>query len=278
MDMWGMGIKLDILAEYFDDQFYDELYNLGTSENTTDKVATTNNTSSSTADLKILTQTEISLLKEVLERISKDDLNLLLKEDGYDINIIENTDVLNPLDCYNLIKRTSRTWSKIRDTISKYENMDKEFIIGMADVLRHFPRWEESRIASALGLLNVQLYYNLDPGDLMNGKLRDNVRNITYQAVSRLKPEDVKLIATTAKNENNLKSQITWLRATPELHKQYRKAVKLHNNLLAKATAELVKESWVMFDETVDESLPLVEDIRNYLTEGRKLCPPFQGK
>ena len=75
------GLKLDILAEYFDDQFYDELYNLGTSENTTDKVATTNNTSSSTADLKILTQTEISLLKEVLERISKDDLNLLLKED-----------------------------------------------------------------------------------------------------------------------------------------------------------------------------------------------------
>ena len=68
-----------------------------------------NNTSSSIADLKILLQRELDLVKNILLYFSKDDVNTMLEEDGYNIAMIEETDVLNPIDSYNLIKRTSRT-------------------------------------------------------------------------------------------------------------------------------------------------------------------------
>ena len=113
---------------------------------------------------------------------------------------------------------------------------------------------------------------------MINGILKDNLRNRTFHAITRLRPEDVKLIASVAKSENNLKSQITWLRTCPELHKEYRKAVKVHDNLLIKSPAKQLKESWAMFDHTVDESERVVEDIAKYFAEGRKRCPAFQSK
>ena len=266
--MTNLDFTRHFSAEYFDDEYYEELYNLGTSQNTTKKTAVNNNTSSSIADLKILISREIKLMKEVLEHLNVNELNLLLKEDGYDINVIANTDVLNPIDSYNLIKRTSRTWKKIKEILQTDDQ--KKTCIGLIEkALTEFPMWEDSRIASALGLLNIQLYYDLDPALLMDGKLKDNLRNKTYQAVSKLRSDDVKLIASVAKNENNLKSQITWLRASPELRKQYRKATKFHNNLLAEEPEELGKQSWVVFEDTVDESIPVVEDIHKYIKAGR---------
>ena len=42
--------------------------------------------------------------------------------------MIEATDILNPIDSYNLIKRTSITWHKIIEAIWKIKNMDKKDI------------------------------------------------------------------------------------------------------------------------------------------------------
>ena len=205
-------------------------------------------------------------------------LNTLLEEDGYDLAMIEGTDVLNPIDCYNLIKRTSRTWKRVKNVLMKKENIDEKNMKVIEKIMTEFPSWESSRIASALGLLNIQLYYELDPAEMMEGVLRDELRKKTYQAATRLRPEDLKLIASVAKSENNLKSQIIWLRASSQLHKLYRKAVKFHNNLLAESARDLVKNSWKVFEHTVDESVPVVEDISKLLEEGKNQCPPFQGK
>ena len=68
------------------------------------------------------------LVNEALKYINQDNLNVLLKEDGYDLNMIEATDILNPIDSYNLIKRTSITWHKIIEAIWKIKNMDKKDI------------------------------------------------------------------------------------------------------------------------------------------------------
>ena len=66
------------------------------------------------------------LVNEALKYINQDNLNVLLKEDGYDLNMIEATDILNPIDSYNLIKRTSITWHKIIEAI--WKNMDEKDI------------------------------------------------------------------------------------------------------------------------------------------------------
>ena len=150
--------------------YYEELYNLGTSHNTSKKDAVANNTSSSIADLKILLQRELDLVKTLLLYFSKDDVNTMLKEDGYNIAMVEETDVLNPIDSYNLIKKTSRTWIKVKDALLKKGNIDKVHSDTIKDIMSRFPSWENNRIASALGLLNIQLYYELDPEDTMLGE------------------------------------------------------------------------------------------------------------
>ena len=114
---------------------------------------------------------------------------------------------------------------KVKDELLEKESIDEVHSDVIKDRLSRSPSWENNRIASALGLLNIQLYYELYPAEIMEGILRDKLRQKTYQAATRLRPEDVKLIASVAKSENNLKSQITWLRASTQLNKLYRKVV-----------------------------------------------------
>jgi hypothetical protein len=40
-----------------------------------------------------------------------------LRKDGYSISIIRNTIVNHPIDNYNLLKRTSRTWRNLKDIL-----------------------------------------------------------------------------------------------------------------------------------------------------------------
>ena len=109
-----------ISVEAFSKAVVEELYNNGTSELTMNDDSLRNNTSSSIADLKILNGKEDELLKTIDRCVlNMDAIKLVFKEDGFSINSIVNSDVYNPIDAYNLIKRTSRTWHKIRKLLEK---------------------------------------------------------------------------------------------------------------------------------------------------------------
>ena len=267
-----------ISVEAFSKEVVEELYNNGTSELTMNDDSLRNNTSSSIADLKILNGKEKELLKTIEKSaLNMDNIKLILKEDGFSINSIVNSDVYNPIDAYNLIKRTSRTWPKIRKLLEK-EKLETKTIEYIDSTISEFPSWEHSRIASALGLVNVQVYYDLEPADLVNGIVKDNLKNVTYQAETKLGVGDAKLIAQVAEEENHYSSAIKWLALFPQLRKRYKKLVTLHNELLAYYPDVAVTKEIFTFNETVDESLPSDNKLPELIKKGRSQCPPFQGK
>ena len=273
------GEKFDlILVETLGKENVEELYNNGTSELTINPDSLRNNTSSSIEDLKILNGIEKDLLKTVKNSVlNMDTIELALKDNGFSINSIFNSDVYNPIDSYNLIKRTSRTWPKIRKLLEK-ENLETRTIEDIDSTMSEFPTWEHSRIASALGLLNVQIYYDLEPADLINGIVKDNLKNVTYQAETKLGVGDAKLIAQVAEMENHYSSAIKWLALFPQLRKRYKKLVTVHNELLAYHPDVVVTKEIFTFNETVDESIPSDDKLSEFVKKGRSQCPPFQGK
>ena len=72
-------------------------------------------TASSSEDMQLLLQRELAMIEDILRQISADDLNRLLERFGYTLAIIRRTDVLHPIDGYNLIKRTARMWGNITE-------------------------------------------------------------------------------------------------------------------------------------------------------------------
>ena len=255
----------------------EELYNNGTSELTMKKASLRNNTSSSIADLKILKEKEEELLKTL--EMSVLDPSLItksLEEDGYSIDSILYCDVFHPIDSYNLIKRTSRTWPRIRKLLENVE-LNQAVLERVDSIISEFPTWEHSRIASALGLVNVQVYYDLDPAHMVDGIVHDKLKNITYQAQTRLNVGDAKLIAQVAEDNNHYDSALQWLRLFPQLIKRYKKLVRIHNDLLAYHPDVAVTKEIFVFNETLDESIQTSENISVLLEKGRTQCPPFQG-
>ena len=236
-----------------------------------------NNTSSSIADLKILNEKEKDLLNNLEHAI--DDMDIVidtLKEDGYTIENILQSDVYNPVDSYNLIKRTSRTWTRIRKAFEE-KKIDDRLIKLVDEKIEDFPNWEHSRIASALGLLNVQLYYDLEPEDLLYGKVIDKFNKIEYKANTRLNVGDVKLIAHVAEEEKQYSTALRWLKLFPQLRKRYKKLATIHNELVAFNPEEAVRKEIFTFDDTVDETLAHESQLVALQEIGRKQCPPFQG-
>ena len=73
----------------------------------------------------------------------------VLESDGYRIQSVLNSDILNPVDSYNLIKRTARTWPKVKDALNasdvEKENEEKRFSSQLQSVLETFPSWEKNR-------------------------------------------------------------------------------------------------------------------------------------
>ena len=126
--------------------------------------------------------------------------------------------------------------------------------------------------------MNVQIYYDLDPADLVNGVVKDNLKNVTYQAETRLNVGDVKLIAQVAEDDNHYSSAIKWLRLYPQLRKRYKKLVSVHNELLAFYPEVAVTKEIFLFDKTIGETIPSASNISDLLEKGRSQCPPFQGK
>ena len=159
-----------------------------------------NNTQSSIADLLLLHQRETQLL--TLCQSDQRVLNVILQEfsaDGYDLDSVMNSDIYHPVDSYNLIKRTARTWRRILSRIDDDQVMDS-----VVNTINKFPDWRTSRVGVALGLLNIHKYYDLQPRDLAQGVLHDLRRNLTWVARTRLGAGDAKLLAEVALEVGNI--------------------------------------------------------------------------
>ena len=108
--------------------------------------------------------------------------------------------------------------------------------------------------------------------------MTDSLRNITYQAATRLTAGDAKLIAEVAEAENLLSFAIQWLRLFPQLRKKYRRLVRLHDNYVNYEPEKAIRHGVVTSDEPVEETVfpdsPMARLRRNY----RSLCPPHRGE
>ena len=139
------------------------------------------NPASSVTDLRVLLNAEKRLLHflseyDEMSAIARD----ILEAEGFTIAAIHNSDVLHPVDGYNLIKRLGRVWPKVQkemklrddkdwqgadnvnkeDIVNKVDKVDKEdkgkeevgvsvsrrLVRQLETALEQFPSWEENRV------------------------------------------------------------------------------------------------------------------------------------
>ena len=83
------------------------------------------NPASSVTDLRALLTTEKGLLSLLSEH--KDIFSIakfVLEEENFNISTIYNSDVLHPIDAYNLIKRLGRAWPKVLEALKLHADRD----------------------------------------------------------------------------------------------------------------------------------------------------------
>lgn len=255
-----------------------EIYLNGTTETTTGGNDVINNTQSSIADLLLLHDRETQLL-EMFQSDEKN-LNVITKEfetDDYALESVKKSDILHPVDSYNLIKRTARTWKRIGQKLNIEDEQLRNTVL---ETIKSFPDWETSRFAVALGLLNIHKYYELEPVDLVNGILHDHFKNVTYYAKTRLGVGDAKLLAEVALDDEmeNLVGAVQWLKIFPKLRKRYMKLAIRHDDLInynpKEALEKHILTAEVPFEQTVFEKTEIKK--LNDLEKAR--CPPFTGE
>ena len=136
------------------------------------------NSASSVTDLRVLLNAEKRLLRflseyDEMSAIARD----ILEAEGFTIAAIHNSDVLHPVDGYNLIKRLGRVWPKVQkkmklrddkdwqgadkfnqeDIMDKVDKVDKDkeevgvsvsrrLVRQLETALEQFPSWEENRV------------------------------------------------------------------------------------------------------------------------------------
>ena len=102
----------------------------------------------------ILLQEEVALIQSLRQADKSNNFTIVLKEvfesDGYSLQSVLDSDVLNPVDSYNLIKRTARTWLKVKDALINIATDEKDdegrsFSSHLHSVLETFPSWEKNR-------------------------------------------------------------------------------------------------------------------------------------
>ena len=136
------------------------------------------NPASSVTDLRVLLNAEKRLLHFLSEY---DEMSAIAREileaEGFTIAAIHNSDVLHPVDGYNLIKRLGRVWPKVQkkmklrddkdwqgadkfnqeDIMDKVDKVDKDkeevgvsvsrrLVRQLETALEQFPSWEENRV------------------------------------------------------------------------------------------------------------------------------------
>ena len=252
-----------------------ELFYNGTTEFTSDTIDIANNTQSSIADLLILHQREVEVLKLVLERnigisvvVEKE-----LATDGFSIKTILDSDILHPIDSYNLLKRTSRTWPRIIEELKMDENIEK-----LNSFKKLLPNWENSRVPSALGLLNIHKYYQLKPTDLIEGRVIDKYNNVTYISATRLNVGDAKLLAEVAQDQKDIFAALEWLKLFPKLQKRYRKLAKYHDDLVNYDAETVFTQQLVTSMYPVENTFMEESRIQKLISDDAEKCPSFTGK
>ena len=102
----------------------------------------------------ILSQEEVALIQSLRQADKSNNFTKVLEEvfesDGYSLQSVLDSDVLNPVDSYNLIKRTARTWLKVKEAINniaadKNDDEGRRFSSHLHSVLETFPSWEKNR-------------------------------------------------------------------------------------------------------------------------------------
>ena len=260
------------LGRLFDDELYGEATVVGRNSETEIK----NNTQASMSDLQDLHAKEVNLLdyfktENHLEIVSKE-----LELDGFSQESVLNSNVLHPIDSYNLIKRTSRTWprifEKLGENVQENEKLDQ--------FSKYFLDWSKIRVAVAIGILNIHKFYDLNPADLLNGVLEDKFNNKTYISSTNLGIGDAKLFAEVAENEKNLIGAIQWLSLFPKLKssKRYKNLVKHHDDLV-NYEPELAIQSHIRTSlDPVKETVFKESPMRKMMEIHKKQCPPFVGE
>ena len=85
------------------------------------------NSASSVTDLRVLLNAEKALLTllseyEEMSTIARE----ILEAEGFTVAAISNSDVLHPIDGYNLIKRLGRTWPKVQEAMKLLVDKDRQ--------------------------------------------------------------------------------------------------------------------------------------------------------
>ena len=88
-----------------------------------------------------------------VSRIGQNFTNVLegvFQSDGYSLQSVLDSDVLNPIDGFNLIKRTARTWIKVEYTLQAFHKNSKAseketFLRQLQIAVEKFPSWEQNR-------------------------------------------------------------------------------------------------------------------------------------
>lgn len=261
-----------------DQEVETELYHNGTTDITTKVGDVINNTQSSIADLLSLHNSEITLLKRVQNEESI--LNLILEEfsiDGFEIISVINSDIYHPVDAYNLMKRTSRTWTRINDRIVTENIKLRDDVMS---TVKSFPQWKTCRKAVALGLLNIHQYYELEPQDLVNGILHDHLNNVTHTSKTRLGVSDAKLLSEIAMDDEetkNLVAAVQWLKVFPKLKKSYLKLAKYHDDLIINNPEDALSKRILTAEKPFESTINKDTDIKRLNDIEKVKCPMFKG-
>ena len=130
---------------------FQKLHSIFPTEEKTFFSQTLKNSASSVTDLRVLLNAEKALLSllseyEEMSTIARE----ILEAEGFTVAAISNSDVLHPIDGYNLIKRLGRVWPKVREVFAGWELPGKilvrKMIHHLQKTLDQFPSWEENRV------------------------------------------------------------------------------------------------------------------------------------
>ena len=154
------------------------------------------NSASSVTDLRVLLNAEKALLSllseyEEMSSIAKE----ILEAEGFTVAAIYNSDVLHPIDGYNLIKRLGRVWPRVQeamkllvdkdgqemdnvknvekvDNVKNVDKVDKDksgvdvsvssrLVRQLGTALKQFPSWDENRVCFQIFEINVEDHHSI---------------------------------------------------------------------------------------------------------------------